>query len=104
MAARSAGGSRTIVNPESYGTFNHLWPSVAHESASAAPSASGARVGEASAQSPKAPSTCTQAPAAWARSLSSRSGSKAPVLMFPACRHTMAFGGILGNASARMRP
>ena len=35
IAARSASASRTSAMPQSYGTFSHLWPSVAHESARA---------------------------------------------------------------------
>ena len=44
--------------------------------------------GAAQAQSPKAPSTCTQAPFARASGISSAKGSNAPLQTFPACRQT----------------
>ena len=37
IAARRCRGSRTKARPESYGTFSHLWQSVAQESASPKP-------------------------------------------------------------------
>ena len=49
-----------------------------------------------SAHSPKAPSTCTQAPTSWAAATASANGSKAPEWMLPACRQTIV--GPLGAA------
>ena len=62
------------------------------------------RVGAALAQSPKAPSMCTQAPCSWARAMRGSKGSNAPVFTLPACRHTIVGPLIGGSASARMRP
>src|SRR5213080_1485261 len=75
MAACRCRGSRTKTMPLSYGTLSHLWASVAHESASAKPFTRCARAGAAAAQSPKAPSTWTQAPASLARGMISAAGS-----------------------------
>ncbi len=38
MAARCAAGSDTNTIPQSYGTFSHLWASVAHDWAPSIPS------------------------------------------------------------------
>ena len=46
--------------------------------------------GEAAAQSPNAPSTCTQAPWSLAQATSGPNGSLAPLLTLPACRQTIA--------------
>src|SRR5581483_2193117 len=83
MAAASAGASRTIAIAPSYGVLSHLWPSVVQLSASSMPAVN-ARFDEARAQSPNAPSTCTQAPAARARGTISANGSNSPVLTSPA--------------------
>ena len=45
-------------------------------------------MGMAAAQSPKAPSTCTQPPCSRTTSIAERRSSQAPVLTFPACRQT----------------
>ena len=63
-----------------------------------------ARSGAAAAQRPKAPSTWTQAPAAWAGRQISPTGSKAPVFTLPACTQTIVGPEIAGSASARIRP
>src|SRR6184192_3608563 len=90
--------------PLSYGTLSHLCASIAHESAAAYPCTRCARCGAAAAQSPNAPSTCTQAPAALAGGMISSAGSKAPVLTLPACRQTSVLSSSGGSAAARMRP
>ncbi len=56
------------------------------------------------AQRPNAPSTCTHAPAACARSQISGKGSKAPVLTLPAWTQTTVGPEIGGSASARILP
>ena len=61
--------------PLSYGTLSHLCASVAQESARSAPATRCRRRGLAAAQSPKAPSTCSQAPASSAASAIASSGS-----------------------------
>src|SRR5256885_997042 len=104
MAACRCRGSRTKTMPLSYGTLSHLWASVAHESASAKPFTRCARAGAAAAQSPKAPSTWTQAPASLARGMISAAGSNAPVLTSPACRHTIVSASSRGIASLRILP
>ena len=53
--------SRTIARPQSYGVLSVLWASLAQESASSMPRARWRNRGDAHAQRPKAPSTCTQA-------------------------------------------
>ncbi len=55
--------SATIATPQSYGTLSVLWASVDQESASSKPSARCRNRGDAAAQRPNAPSTCTHAPA-----------------------------------------
>ena len=57
MAAACASASAQKTNPVSYGTFSHLWPSAAHESARSMPCTSGRSAGLAAAHSPNAPST-----------------------------------------------
>src|SRR5213594_606551 len=104
MAACRCRGSRTKTMPLSYRTLSHLWASVAHESASAKPFTRCARAGAAAAQSPKAPSTWTQAPASLARGMISAAGSNAPVLTSPACRHTIVSASSRGIASLRILP
>ncbi len=69
--------------PQSYGAFSHLCASVAHESARAAPASRWRSFGLAAAHRPKAPSTCTQAPCAWATSMHAAKSSKAPALRSP---------------------
>ena len=54
--------------------------------------------GDAAAQSPKAPSTCTQAPCRCATSIASAIGSNAPECRLPACRQT-----IVGPLPSRQR-
>ena len=51
------------------------------------------------AHNPKAPSTCTHAPAARAAVVIAARSSKAPVLTFPACAHTIV--GLAGVDSRR---
>ena len=67
IAVACDSGCAQNAYPESYGTLSHLWPSQAHESARSSPSTRCAVRGLAAAQSPKAPSTWTQAPTACAR-------------------------------------
>ena len=57
--------------------------------------------GEAAAQSPNAPSTCSQAPAPAQSAAISASGSKAPVFTSPACAQTMV--GPLDAAKCRLQ-
>ena len=82
-------GSRTMARPLSYGTLSHLCASVAHESARPTPSTRCARPGDAAAHSPKAPSTCTHAPASLASGMARAKSSLAPVFTLPACRQTI---------------
>ena len=63
-----------------------------------------AREGAAAAHSPKAPSTCTHAPAACATRQTSPTGSNAPVLTLPACAQTIVGPAMRGSCSARRRP
>src|SRR6266550_470374 len=90
--------------PLSYGTLSHLCASIAQESAAAKPPMRCARAGAAAAQSPNAPSTCTQAPAAFACGMILSAGSNAPVLTLPACRQTSVLSSSGGSASARILP
>ena len=64
--------------PQSYVTFNHLWPSVAHESARSRPRTRSARLGSASAHRPNAASTCSQPDRSANQSAISSNGSNAP--------------------------
>jgi len=70
--------------------LSHLWASVAQESARSTPATSGRSRGLAAAHIPKAPSTCTQAPRAWATWQISPTGSSAPELTLPSWAHTIA--------------
>src|SRR5579875_1560238 len=104
MAERKASSCLTMARPQSYPTLGHLWASVDHESAKSKPLVRCAYLGEDAAHRPKAPSTCTQAPAPWARSQISAAGSKAPVFTFPACRHRIVLLSSVGSRSARILP
>ena len=110
MAAAWAAGSRTNAYPLSYGTFSHLCPSVAQESAFAWPSMSPRRVGLAAAHSPNAPSTWTHAVEHRSRtsSIAEPSGSDEPVFTLPAWRTTIVGPSDGGRATAspsrRIRP
>ena len=89
IAARCASGCAQNAIPESYGTFSHLWPSVAHESARSLPRSRWRSCGEAAAQRPKAPSTWNHAPASAAMSAIASRSSKAPVFTSPAWPQTI---------------
>ena len=69
------------------------------------PRSARASAGAAQAQSPKAPSTCTQAPFARASGISSANGSNAPLQTLPACRQTTAGpSSPPSTAAQRLRP
>ena len=67
-----------------------------------------AQRGEAAAQSPKAPSTCAQAPCSWAAATHSANGSKSPEWTLPAWSATTAgpspSASAVARASGRIRP
>src|SRR5262245_19738786 len=86
--ARCASGSETNAKRQSNGTLSHLYPSVAQESAVSIACVRLLKRGLALAQTPKAPSTCTQAPYHFAIGISSANESNAPIFTSPACSNT----------------
>ena len=108
MAALCAAGWATKTSPESYGTFNHLCASVAHESASSMPRVWCLNGALAAAHSPNAPSTCSHPPHRLTIGAISWSGSNAPVLTFPDCAQTITgpitSSSAAASASGRSRP
>ncbi len=62
VAARWAAASRMKTRPESYGTFSHLWASVAPRVRPLMPAQVPRIEGVAAAQSPNAPSMCSHVP------------------------------------------
>src|SRR5581483_2717179 len=90
IARRCGSGCAQSTIPESYGTFSHLCASTDQESARSAPATRCANRGLAAAQRPKAPSTCSHAPASAAAAAISAKESNAPVFTSPAWAQTIA--------------